>query len=120
MILESSISRLPTLKRGTRSSDYPNSYSKFMIDSRTFRQYGRLLGLVSLAAMLTLPACGNREARGDYPAANGNNCLPDVSLIDQHGAAVSLASLKGKPVLVDLARSRARHSGGTRQVREEP
>ncbi len=52
--------------------------------------------------MLILPACGDREARGDYPAANGNNCLPDVSLIDQHGATVSLASLKGKPVLIDF------------------
>ena len=52
--------------------------------------------------MLTLSACGDREARGDYPAANGNNCLPDVSLIDQHGSTVSLASLKGKPVLIDF------------------
>ncbi len=52
--------------------------------------------------MMTLSACGNREARGDYPAANGNNCLPEVSLIDQHGASVSLASLKGKPVLIDF------------------
>ena len=58
--------------------------------------------IVSLAAMLTLSACGDREARGDYPAANENNCLPDVSLIDQHGSAVSLASLKGKPVLIDF------------------
>jgi protein SCO1/2 len=73
-----------------------------MIDRRTIRQYGRALGLVSLAAVLTLSACGDREARGDYPAANGNNCLPDVSLIDQHGSAVSLASLKGKPVLIDF------------------
>jgi len=73
-----------------------------MIDNRTIRQYGRALGLVSLVALLTLSACGDREARGDYPAANGNNCLPDVSLIDQHGSAVSLASLKGKPVLVDF------------------
>jgi protein SCO1 len=73
-----------------------------MIDSRTIRQYRRALGLVSLVAILTLSACGDREARGDYPAANGNNCLPDVSLIDQHGSAVSLASLKGKPVLIDF------------------
>jgi protein SCO1/2 len=73
-----------------------------MIDSRTIRQYSRALGLVSLVAILTLSACGDREARGDYPAANGNNCLPDVSLIDQHGSAVSLASLKGKPVLIDF------------------
>jgi protein SCO1/2 len=73
-----------------------------MIDSHTIRQYGRALGLVSLVAILTLSACGDREARGDYPAANGNNCLPEVSLVDQHGSAVSLASLKGKPVLIDF------------------
>jgi protein SCO1 len=73
-----------------------------MIDSRVIRQYGRALGLVSLVSILALSACGDREARGDYPAANGNNCLPNVSLIDQHGSAVSLASLKGKPVLIDF------------------
>ena len=72
-----------------------------MIDIRN-KYYIRVLAIVSLAAMLTLSACGNREALGDYPAANANNCLPDVSLIDQHGAAVSLASLKGKPVLIDF------------------
>ena len=66
------------------------------------RYYCLVLRIVSLAAVLTLSACGDREARGDYPAANGNNCLPEVSLIDQHGAAVSLASLKGKPVLIDF------------------
>ncbi len=66
-------------------------------------RYNRLvLGIVSLALLVTLSACGDREARGDYPAANGNNCLPDVSLIDQHGGAVSLASLRGKPVLIDF------------------
>jgi protein SCO1 len=85
-----------------RSSDYPSSYSKFMIDARTIRQYGRLLRMVSLAATLALSACGDREAMGDYPAANGNDCLPAVSLIDQHGTSVSLASLKGKPVLIDF------------------
>ena len=72
-----------------------------MIDSH-ISYYGRVLGLVSLAAMLILSGCGNREARGDYPAANGNDCLPQVSLIDQHGSTVSLASLKGKPVLIDF------------------
>ncbi len=68
----------------------------------TIRNYSRVLGIVSLAALLTLSACGDREAMGDYPAANGNNCLPEVSLIDQHGATISLASLKGKPVLIDF------------------
>jgi protein SCO1 len=73
-----------------------------MIYISTIRHYRRVLGIVSLAAILTLSACGDREAMGDYPAANGNNCLPEVSLIDQHGASVSLASLKGKPVLIDF------------------
>jgi protein SCO1 len=72
-----------------------------MINIR-IRHSALVLGLVTLAAILTLSACGNREARGDYPAANGNDCLPQVSLVDQHGSAVSLASLKGKPVLIDF------------------
>jgi protein SCO1 len=73
-----------------------------MLHISTVRHYSRVLGIVSLAAILTLSACGDREAMGDYPAANANNCLPEVSLIDQHGASVSLASLKGKPVLIDF------------------
>jgi protein SCO1 len=73
-----------------------------MVDIRVPRHCGRLLGILTLAALLTLSACGDREAKGAYPAANGNNCLPDASLIDQHGSAVSLASLKGKPVLIDF------------------
>ena len=73
-----------------------------MIYISILRPYSRVLGIVSLAALLTLSACGDREAMGDYPAANGNNCLPEVSLIDQHGTSVSLASLKGKPVLIDF------------------
>src|SRR5271168_1777520 len=62
----------------------------------------RVLAIVICVAMLALSACGNREALGDYPAVNGNNCLPDVTLTDQHGASVSLASLKGKLVLIDF------------------
>src|SRR5258705_13893979 len=57
--------------------------------------------VIALALILALPGCA-REGAGDYPASNGNNCLPEVSLIDQHGSAVSLASLKGKPVLIDF------------------
>jgi protein SCO1/2 len=72
------------------------------VGTNHLKYYCLVLRIVSLAAVITLSACGDREARGDYPAANGNNCLPEVSLIDQHGAAVSLASLKGKPVLIDF------------------
>lgn len=57
--------------------------------------------LIAVTLILALSGCA-REAAGDYPASNGNNCLPDVSLIDQHGNAISLASLKGKPVLIDF------------------
>jgi protein SCO1/2 len=73
-----------------------------MIDIRTIGRRCFTLGIICLAAILTLSACGDREARGDYPAANGNNCLPEVSLVDQRGTTVSLASLKGKPVLIDF------------------
>jgi cytochrome oxidase Cu insertion factor (SCO1/SenC/PrrC family) len=57
--------------------------------------------LIAIALILALSGC-TREAAGDYPASNTNNCLPDVSLIDQHGKTISLASLKGKPVLIDF------------------
>jgi protein SCO1/2 len=58
--------------------------------------------LTCAVMLLAISGCGNREAIGDYPAANTNDCLPAISLIDQHGASVSLASLKGKPVLIDF------------------
>src|SRR6201993_4164104 len=61
----------------------------------------RVIAVVALALILAASGCA-REAAGDYPASNGNNCLPDVSLIDQHGNAISLASLRGKPVLIDF------------------
>ena len=61
----------------------------------------RVFAAVALALILAASGCA-REAAGDYPASNGNNCLPDVNLIDQHGKTISLASLKGKPVLIDF------------------
>jgi protein SCO1/2 len=61
----------------------------------------RVFAAVALALILAASGCA-REAAGDYPASNGNNCLPDVSLIDQHRKTISLASLKGKPVLIDF------------------
>lgn len=62
----------------------------------------RTLVVSAIAALLIATSGCNREAVGDYPAANDNNGLPAISLTDQHGSAVSLASLKGKPVLVDF------------------
>jgi protein SCO1 len=40
--------------------------------------------------------------RGGFEVRNTSDCLPDITLVDQHGRNVSLASLKGKPVLFDF------------------
>ncbi|HEY6418887.1 MAG TPA: SCO family protein [Candidatus Binataceae bacterium] len=58
--------------------------------------------IITLAATFALAACHGAEAKGSYPAANTNDCLPSVTLVDQHGHSISLASLKGQPILVDF------------------
>ncbi|HYL59671.1 MAG TPA: SCO family protein [Candidatus Acidoferrales bacterium] len=60
------------------------------------------LATAVLVLAIAIAACGNREAVGDYPAANRNDGLPDVGLVDQRGVVFSLASLKGKLVLIDF------------------
>ena len=61
-----------------------------------------------LATTLTigLAGCSPRPADvvepGSYAAANSNDCLPAVTLVDQRGRDVTLASLKGRPVLIDF------------------
>jgi len=40
--------------------------------------------------------------RGGFEVRNTSDCLPDITLTDQNGQKVSLASLKGKPVLFDF------------------
>jgi protein SCO1/2 len=42
------------------------------------------------------------SANGSFASNNPADCLPAITLIDQHGAALSLASLKGKLVLIDF------------------
>jgi cytochrome oxidase Cu insertion factor (SCO1/SenC/PrrC family) len=42
------------------------------------------------------------SAEGSFPANNPADSLPAIDLVDQYGATVSLASLKGKPVLIDF------------------
>ncbi len=42
------------------------------------------------------------EPNGAYQASSDADCLPAVSLLDQNGNRVSLASFKGKPVLIDF------------------
>ncbi|MBI3759780.1 MAG: SCO family protein [Deltaproteobacteria bacterium] len=43
-----------------------------------------------------------QASNGSFPTSNPADCLPAINLIDQHGKTVSLASLKGKPVLIDF------------------
>ncbi len=65
--------------------------------------------LVTLAGALTLSGCRQQaldEAdigeRGGFEVRDASDCLPDITLVDQNGRNVSLASLKGKPVLFDF------------------
>jgi protein SCO1 len=68
----------------------------------------KLMIAAGLATTLTigLAGCSPRPAEvnepGSYAAANSNDCLPAVTLVDQHGHDVPLVSLKGRPVLVDF------------------
>jgi cytochrome oxidase Cu insertion factor (SCO1/SenC/PrrC family) len=43
-----------------------------------------------------------QSSNGSFAPNNTADCLPAIDLINQRGAKVSLASLKGKPVLVDF------------------
>ena len=67
-----------------------------------------LRALLAMALMAVfIPAmwgCSHRDVAeaGSYPAANPADCLPPITLIDQHGRNVDLASLKGRPVLIDF------------------
>jgi len=67
-----------------------------------------VLALIAGLAMATVPACqrGEQNAGTDpgagYAVQNSDDCLPPLTLLDQHGDKVSLADLKGKPVLFDF------------------
>jgi protein SCO1 len=64
-----------------------------------------LVLLVALIVPLVAACAGCHpgvERTGAYTATDTKDCLPDLRLIDQYGKQVSLASLKGKPVLFDF------------------
>jgi len=69
-----------------------------------------LLAAFALAGALAAWSCARHNQLmtepGSYPANNPADCLPPVTLIDQYGKPVSLASLKGKPVLIDFIYTR--------------
>ena len=59
--------------------------------------------IVFATALLTLAGCNRtREEFGAYPVTYHTSSLPDVTLTDQYGQHVPLASLKGKPLLFDF------------------
>jgi protein SCO1/2 len=68
-----------------------------------FSAVSRACAALAAALVLSFSACNRAPApQGAWDAANTDDCLPAVSLIDQNGNHLSLASLKGKPVLVDF------------------
>jgi protein SCO1/2 len=59
--------------------------------------------LIIFATLLALSGCNRTgEESGAYPIAYNTSGLPNVTLTDQYGQHVPLASLKGKPVLFDF------------------
>lgn len=66
------------------------------------RSLRRALAAALVAGLIALAGCSRTDEAGSFPAANKNDCLPEVSLVDQHGNSLSLASLKGEPVLIDF------------------
>lgn len=62
--------------------------------------------LVGIVGVVSLIGCRRNaediDERGGFAVVNTSDCMPDITLVDQHGRNVSLASLKGKPVLFDF------------------
>jgi protein SCO1 len=69
-----------------------------------FQRLARVMAAAVLAVCAgVLFACNYSPApNGAYDASSTEDGLPAVSLIDQNGNNVSLASLRGKPVLIDF------------------
>jgi protein SCO1/2 len=69
---------------------------------------GRLAAALLFALVVSMASAGCRRSAtgidesGGFVMRNAADCLPAITLLDQHGQKVSLASLKGKPVLFDF------------------
>jgi protein SCO1 len=86
-----------------RGEDWP-MLRRILISLR-LSTVARLVLLVALILPLVAACAGCHpgvERTGAYTATDTKDCLPDLRLIDQYGKQVSLASLKGKPVLFDF------------------
>jgi protein SCO1/2 len=60
-----------------------------------------LLSVIAVCGW-SLSGCKSLMPSGAYRADSAADCLPAITLTDQYGKPVSLAALKGKPVLVDF------------------
>jgi protein SCO1/2 len=54
--------------------------------------------LIAALSLIAVAGC----SRGPEASGSAANCLTDTKLVDQNGKTVSLASLKGKPLVVDF------------------
>ncbi len=65
-----------------------------------------LVLLILLATAPVVTGCrqlnDDTDESGGFAVSRAADCLPDITLLDQHGQKISLASLKGKPVLFDF------------------
>jgi protein SCO1 len=59
--------------------------------------------VVITSALFALGGCHRESTASDSASSN---CLTDTTLVDQNGDKVSLASLKGKPMIVDFIYTR--------------
>ena len=63
----------------------------------------RPLAALTLALVITAGGCNsNTESATRYSATGETDCLPNIKLVDQSARPFLLASLKGRPVLVDF------------------
>jgi protein SCO1/2 len=58
--------------------------------------------LVLLLLVLMVAGCQREDEGGSFPAANKNDCLPNLTLIDQNARQVNLTSLKGNYTLINF------------------
>src|ERR1700733_11624437 len=61
-----------------------------------------LFALVGVASMAGGHRSEDAGPGGGYAVLDSSDCLAPTALLDQHGQQVSLADLKGKPVLFDF------------------
>jgi len=70
---------------------------------RRWNRFSLVMITLIILPVLAAPACNrSAERTGAYAPTGSDDCLPDITLTDQNGKKVSLASLRGKTVLFDF------------------